>query len=408
MFLPKPAFGAFALVLPFALFRLGAEAPAAPAEPGFAALGEEVVRIVRDELYDPERGARWAAENAGYAAGIADAGIFRAETRRRLAALGVSHTEYHRPDDPGYWGLLSIFAPVLKLPAEVDSAGLAAAEVAGGWHVERAFAGGPAEKAGLRRGDRLLAADGEPFHPWRSFAGKAGRPVALEVRGGPDEAPRKVEVVPRRIDPQQEWLEAQRAGSRVLESGGRRIGYVPVWSCAGAKPREVLEETLAGDLAAAEALILDLRGGWGGCDFSIVDLFNPMQPTLTRIDRQGKRADFSLAWRKSLVVLVDGGSRSGKEVVARAIQRHDLGTLVGERTAGAVVAGKPFVLADGSLLYLAVEDVLVDGERLEGVGVTPDLTVAADLPYARGKDPQLERALEVAAVQAGPPAVTTR
>jgi carboxyl-terminal processing protease len=94
--------------------------------------------------------------------------------------------------------------------------------------------------------------------------------------------------------------------------------------------------------------------------------------------------------------LIDGGSRSGKEVVARALQRHRRATLVGERTAGAVLAGQPFLLADGSLLFLAVQDIRVDGEKLEGVGVSPDVPLAADLPYAAGEDPQLEKALDVA------------
>ena len=97
------------------------------------------------------------------------------------------------------------------------------------------------------------------------------------------------------------------------------------------------------------------------------------------------------------MVLIDGGSRSGKEPVARALQRHGRAVLVGERTAGAVLAGQPFLLSDGSLMFLAVEDVRVDGERLEGTGVTPDVPVPSDLPYAAGRDPQLDRALGVAA-----------
>ena len=83
--------------------------------------------------------------------------------------------------------------------------------------------------------------------------------------------------------------------------------------------------------------------------------------------------------------------------MARTLQRQDLGLLVGERTAGAVLGGRPYVLADDSVLYLAVRDVLVDGERLEGIGVEPDVAVADDLPYADGRDAQLERALDMAA-----------
>jgi carboxyl-terminal processing protease len=50
-------------------------------------------------------------------------------------------------------------------------------------------------------------------------------------------------------------------------------------------------------------------------------------------------------------------------------------------------------MQDGSLLYLAVADVLVDGERLEGKGVTPDISVSFPLAYAQGADPQKAQAI---------------
>ncbi len=381
---------------------LPALAAGQPSTTDYGVLGREVVTIVKERFYDSNTAERWAKENAEYAAAVQDAETFRRETRRRLAALGASHTEYYTPDDPGYRDLLSIFEPVLHRGAEGESLGLAAVEREDGWFVARIFAGGPAEAAGLRRGDRLVTADGEPFHPVRSLRSKAGRAVALEVRSRRDGPSRTVPVAPRTIDPKQEWQEAQAAGTRVLEHGRRRVGYVPVWSCAGVEVQQILAEALAEKLAGADALVLDLRGGWGGCNPELVGLFDPAVPDLTRIEREGRRTVWASAWRKPLVALIDGGSRSGKEVVARALQRHRRATLVGERTAGAVLAGQPFLLTDGSLLFLAVQDVLVDGERLEGVGVSPDVAVAADLPYAEGRDPQLERALELAADMAGP------
>jgi carboxyl-terminal processing protease len=379
-------------VLAAAAACLAAEPP--PAD--FAALGREIESLVRERFYDPAAAERWAKEHAGYAADIRDAETFRHETRRQLAALGASHTEYYTPEDPGYRDLLSIFEPVLRRDAGGESLGVATVEQAGGWFVARVFAGGPAEAAGLRRGDRIAAVDGEPFHPVRSPRGKAGRAIALEVRSRPEDPSHMITIVPRTIDPKKEWLEAQIAGTRVLERQGRRVGYVPVWSCAGVAVEETLKEAFAARLAEAEALVLDLRGGWGGCNPDFVGLFDPAVPDLIRVDREGKRTVFQSAWRKPLVVLVDGGSRSGKEAVARALQRHGRAALVGERTAGAVLAGQPFLLSDNSLIFLAVQDVLVDGERLEGSGVTPDVTVAADLPYAEGRDPQLERALDAA------------
>jgi carboxyl-terminal processing protease len=52
-------------------------------------------------------------------------------------------------------------------------------------------------------------------------------------------------------------------------------------------------------------------------------------------------------------------------------------------------------MSDGSLLLLAVSDVRVDGERLEGAGVTPTIDLPFDSAYAAGRDPQLDRAVEV-------------
>jgi carboxyl-terminal processing protease len=75
-----------------------------------------------------------------------------------------------------------------------------------------------------------------------------------------------------------------------------------------------------------------------------------------------------------------------------------LATLVGERTAGAVTFGRPYCLSDGSVMYLAVAEARLDGERLEGRGVDPDIAVPFDFRYAGGRDPQLDRALDLLAV----------
>jgi carboxyl-terminal processing protease len=50
---------------------------------------------------------------------------------------------------------------------------------------------------------------------------------------------------------------------------------------------------------------------------------------------------------------------------------------------------------NGDLLLLAVADVTVDGQRLEGVGVGPTIEVPFDPIYAAGRDPQLDRAVQV-------------
>ena len=57
--------------------------------------------------------------------------------------------------------------------------------------------------------------------------------------------------------------------------------------------------------------------------------------------------------------MVNERSRSGKEILAYGFQQYKIGAEVGSKTAGAVVAGRPFIMQDGSVLYLAVADVFV-------------------------------------------------
>lgn len=100
-------------------------------------------------------------------------------------------------------------------------------------------------------------------------------------------------------------------------------------------------------------------------------------------------------WRKPVVLLINGGTRSGKEVLAYGFKKYGFGDVVGTRSAGALLAARAFMLSNGNLLLLAVADVSVDDERLEGQGVAPDHEVPFDIRYAKGEDPQLAAAIEL-------------
>jgi carboxyl-terminal processing protease len=112
-------------------------------------------------------------------------------------------------------------------------------------------------------------------------------------------------------------------------------------------------------------------------------------------ERSGETSLLDVKWRKPVAALINEGTRSGKEVLAYGFKRYGLGPLIGVRTEGAVLAATAFLIGDQGLLLLAVEDVLVDGQRLEGVGVTPTIEVPFDLRYAAGADPQLDRAVQL-------------
>jgi carboxyl-terminal processing protease len=111
-------------------------------------------------------------------------------------------------------------------------------------------------------------------------------------------------------------------------------------------------------------------------------------------DRNGAHAFENVKWRKPVAMLVNGGTRSGKEVLAYGFKKYRLGEVIGTRTEGAVLAATAFLIGSG-LLLLAVEDVLVDGQRLEGVGVAPTIEVQAGSASAGRGDPQLNRAVAV-------------
>jgi carboxyl-terminal processing protease len=372
------------------------EKPATPTD--FRRLGEEILQKVEREFYDTKRAAAWVKKHRKYAANISDQAVFAARTNEALAELKTSHTGYYTPGDVAYYALLDIFRAALGVASlQVDSIGADFARLPEGYYVRRVFEGSPAEKAGLRRGDYV----GAEFSSVSAFQGRAGKATPLTVRRKRDNSPLTLSVIPRRIAPKTEWLQAQRDGSRLIWRNGRSIGYIPMFSGAGDEYRQVAEEAIVSQFPNADALILDFRDGYGGLSPDFMNLFNPLIPALTSIDRKGQRQRYLPAWRKPLLILINGGTRSGKEVIAYTVKKRRIGTLVGERTAGAVVGGRAFLLSDRSLLYLAVRDVEVDGVRLEENGVEPDVLVRDRLPYAMGADPQLEKAIALAAEKSG-------
>ena len=221
--------------------------------------------------------------------------------------------------------------------------------------------------------------------------------MPLSIRRTRDAAPMSIPVTPADLHPNAMFLHGLQASARIISAGaGARIGYVHVWSYAGRQYQRALEDLIGdGPLKDADALVWDLREGWGGAQPQYLDLFNPHAPTMKVTARNGETDLVDVKWRKPVAALINGGTRSGKEVLAYGFKKYRLGELIGSRTEGAVLAATAFLIGDDGLLLLAVEDVLVDGRRLEGLGVEPTIEVAFDSRYAAGGDPQLDRAVEV-------------
>ena len=123
-----------------------------------------------------------------------------------------------------------------------------------------------------------------------SFRGKVGVPVSVQVRRALGAAPIAISVTPADLHPDEMFLRGLKASARVIAAGDKtRIGYVRVWSYASRRYQSALEELIGeGPLKDADALIWDLRGGWGGAQPQYLDLFNPRAPTMEVKDRNGR------------------------------------------------------------------------------------------------------------------------
>lgn len=372
------------------------------------AVFDEVWQTVQEKFYDTTLHQRdWQAVRERYrplAATAASSETLSTVLNQMLVELGASHTRHYTPSEPAYYQLLDIFARGLRRDLRqmfpdgtvtYPGIGIFTQQRGDKTFVSGILAGLPAAKAGLLVGDELVTVAGEPYQPIHSFAQRVGQEVPLQIRRTATGPVQDLVVVPERLQPNAAFLSAMKDSAHLIERGDLKLGYIHIWSYAGLQYQQQLEHELAtGALKDAAALILDLRDGWGGAQPAYLDLFNSRAPIMTIRDRQGSTSVDNFKWRKPVVMLINSGTRSGKEILAQGFKTYGLGELVGTRTAGAVLAGRAFVLRDRSLLLLAVADVQVDGQRLEGVGVTPTIEVPFSLEYAQGHDPQLARAVE--------------
>ncbi|RUS96659.1 carboxyl-terminal processing protease [Dulcicalothrix desertica PCC 7102] len=374
---------------------------------------DEVWQTINDNFYDPKfNGINWQAMRDKYkpqAIKSKSSQEFAAVVNQMLAELRTSHTRFYTPDEQSYYQLLGIFQPrdrkslnrlkpfFSKGKFEYTDIGIFTKAINGKTFVSAILDESPAIKAGIKVGDEILSVNNQPYQPVQSFAPKAGQKVTIQIQRTADtNSKQEIVVTPKVYDATTMFLDAQRVSTQIIERQNKKIGYVHIWANAADPSQEKLIYDLLYDrLKDADALILDLRAGWGGGNNNYLTVFTGQGPSITSIARNGSRVTYDSHWKKPVVILINEGSRSSKEIIAYGFQQYKIGSVIGTKTLGAVVAGRPFIMQDGTLLYVAVTNVFVNGTRLEGKGVTPDITVPFTLEYAQGADPQKEKAIEV-------------
>jgi carboxyl-terminal processing protease len=400
--LPRLRFAAL-LLLSFAAPPAFADVELDPAARPDAVM-DQIARIVRNDFFDPEGLAAFNEAEARFRMMAESGAGLGPAAAGWLQSLGSTHTGRFLPDSIEYFELAEVFHRGLGrkrhelFPPEgvvtYPGIGLVSREIGGALFVAYVYDGGPAARAGVKVGDEILGVNGRPYEPIASFRDEVGKLVTVELRRGANAAPMSVDVKVETIQPRDAFLRAIRDSVRMIDHDGRRIGYIRLWAFAFSGAEELVMELLAEEpLKQADGLVVDMRGRWGGAPADAADIFVGRAPLVELTERNGDDYVANARWRKPLVGIIDAGSRSGMEILAHGLKRAGV-PLIGARTAGAVVAGRAYFLPDNSLLEVAVLDVHVDGERLEGRGVAPQIEVPFDIRYADGADPQLDRALD--------------
>ena len=315
--------------------------------------------------------------------------------RGMLEALDDPHASYlsaeqHSREQEGYRGYFEGIGAQVTLTDE-------------GLTVIAPIPGAPAEEAGIRAGDLILAVDGADIdgltliESVNLIRGPGGTQVTLLVRHVGEFEDVSITVTRGRIP-------IESTAFRMLEDG---IGHLWIYSFSNSTEDEVRRALDELEAADGRGLVLDLRNNPGGLLASVVtvtDLFLESGTILYEIDAEGDRSDYDAARRGPatdvpVVVVVNQFSASASEIMAGAMQTSGRATVVGTSTFGKGSVNIARELTDGSAIYFTIRRwYLSDGTQIEGEGVTPDIEVESDahpLPLDFEQDVALKRAFEV-------------
>jgi carboxyl-terminal processing protease len=277
----------------------------------------------------------------------------------------------------------------------------------------RVINGSPAQKGGLRDGDRILAVDGHQTRDYSTdqaanlLQGEVGSLAELVVQS-PGQSPRTVQI-------HRERVEVPSIDEAHIVDTAQGIGYLKL-TC--------FQKTTSRDLDVAlwnlhregmRSLIMDLRGNPGGLLITAVEVADKFVERGVIVSTRGRNAqeDFTYSaheagtWRVPLVVMIDQDSASAAEIFAGAMRDHRRATIVGVRSygKGSVQGIFPLSFSNAGLRLTTAKFYSPKGYPYSGIGVEPDLAVhkvarPSGVPSSSlsgdSDDPALTAAIEVA------------
>ena len=199
----------------------------------------------------------------------------------------------------------------------------------------------PADRAGIKSGDQIVALDGRTTEGWKNdqavkeLRGQPGTVVELQVRRVGTDQPLTFKLTRATIHVHSVYL------AMMLDD---KVGYVALSPVSETSAQELTDAITSLRKDGMRSLILDMRGNPGGLldqGIAASDLF--LDPGQEVVETRGRAPNSSRVYRDSkpqpwpgmpVVVLVNGGTASAAEIIAGALQDHDRAVLVGTPTFG--------------------------------------------------------------------------
>ena len=271
--------------------------------------------------------------------------------------------------------------------------------------ITRVFHDTPAERAGIRKGDRLVRVEDieVDFYSMQNavnvMRGTVDEEVEIEVlRGGEYLTFR----MPRAI------IHINRVEYKLLDD---QVGYIILYQFAGESEKEFAQALDDLKAQGAKSLVVDLRdngGGWVQAAVDIGDLFLDDGLLMYSEDRYGSREEYKMNPGSDdipLVFLVNGNSASASEILSGGLHDRGRATVVGTQSYGKGIMQVVIDLEDNKegFQMTYAQYFLPSGEKVHKVGITPD--ILSEMPeemestlFEMGdlNDPQLRDAWEAA------------